>query len=44
MIFIPSIGGLSHAFGEHTDDEDIVLGCQVLATASASILRAAAAG
>jgi N-carbamoyl-L-amino-acid hydrolase len=40
MLFIPSIDGLSHAFGEDTDDEDIVLGCHVLATAAASILRA----
>jgi N-carbamoyl-L-amino-acid hydrolase len=40
MLFIPSIGGLSHAFGEDTDEKDIVLGCHVLATAAASILRA----
>jgi len=40
MLFIPSIGGLSHAFGEDTDEQDIVLGCHVLATAAASILRA----
>ena len=40
MLFIPSIGGLSHAFGENTDEQDIVLGCHVLATAAASILRA----
>ena len=40
MLFIPSISGLSHAFGEDTDKEDIVLGCHVLATAAASILRA----
>ena len=39
MLFIPSIGGISHAFEEDTDEEDIVLGCQVLATAAASILR-----
>jgi len=40
MLFIPSIGGLSHAFGENTDEKDIVLGCHVLATAAASILQA----
>jgi N-carbamoyl-L-amino-acid hydrolase len=39
MLFIPSIGGISHAFEEDTDEEDIVLGCQVLATAAASILH-----
>ena len=38
MLFVPSIGGISHAFEEDTSDEDLVLGCQVLATAIASIL------
>jgi N-carbamoyl-L-amino-acid hydrolase len=38
MVFIPSIGGVSHDFAENTADEDIVLGCQVLATAAADIL------
>ncbi len=38
MLFIPSIGGVSHDFAEDTAEEDIVLGCQVLATAAASIL------
>ena len=38
MLFIPSIGGISHDFAENSRDEDIVLGCQVLADASASIL------
>ncbi|MEX2649624.1 MAG: Zn-dependent hydrolase [Alphaproteobacteria bacterium] len=41
MLFVPSIGGVSHDFAEDTSDEDIVLGCQVLATAAASILAAA---
>jgi N-carbamoyl-L-amino-acid hydrolase len=41
MLFIPSIGGISHDFAEDSRDEDIVLGCQVLADAAASILRAA---
>ncbi len=40
MLFIPSIGGVSHDFAEESDDDDIVLGCQVLADATASILRA----
>ena len=41
MLFVPSIGGVSHAFEEDTSEEDIVLGCQVLATATASVLTAA---
>ena len=38
MLFVPSIDGISHAFEEDTSEEDIVLGCQVLATATASVL------
>jgi beta-ureidopropionase / N-carbamoyl-L-amino-acid hydrolase len=38
MLFVPSIGGISHHWTEDTKDEDIVLGCQVMATAAASIL------
>ena len=41
MLFIPSIGGISHDFAEDSRDEDIVLGCQVLADAAASILAKA---
>ena len=33
MLFVPSIGGISHDFAENTSDEDIVTGCQVLAAA-----------
>ena len=40
MLFIPSIGGISHDFAEDSRDEDIVLGCQVLADAAASALQA----
>ena len=40
MLFIPSIGGISHDFAEDSRDDDIVLGCQVLADAVASALRA----
>ena len=40
MLFIPSIGGISHDFAEDSHDHDIVLGCQVLADATAAILRA----
>ncbi len=39
MLFVPSIGGISHDFGEDTAEDDIVLGCQVLCDAAASILR-----
>ena len=38
MLFIPSLGGISHDFAEDSREEDIVLGCQVLADAAASIL------
>jgi N-carbamoyl-L-amino-acid hydrolase len=33
MMFIPSIGGISHDVTENTSDADIVLGCEVLADA-----------
>jgi N-carbamoyl-L-amino-acid hydrolase len=39
MLFVPSIGGISHHWREDTSEEDIVLGCQVMATAAAAILR-----
>lgn len=38
MLFVPSIGGISHHYDENTRDEDIVLGCQVYADAAAAIL------
>ena len=38
MMFVPSIGGVSHAFEEDTSEEDIVLGGQVFATAAANML------
>ncbi len=38
MLFVPSIGGISHHWSENTADEDIVLGAQVLAEAAADIL------
>jgi N-carbamoyl-L-amino-acid hydrolase len=40
MLFVPSIGGISHHWTENTSDEDIVLGCQVFCDALAGILRA----
>ncbi len=39
MLFVPSIAGISHDFAEDTREDDIVLGCQVAATAALSILR-----
>jgi N-carbamoyl-L-amino-acid hydrolase len=39
MLFVPSIGGISHHWSENTADADIVLGCQVMADAAAAILR-----
>jgi N-carbamoyl-L-amino-acid hydrolase len=41
MLFIPSLGGISHDFAEDSREEDIVLGCEVLADAAASILTEA---
>jgi N-carbamoyl-L-amino-acid hydrolase len=38
MLFVPSIGGVSHDFIEDTAEAHIILGCQVAATAAASIL------
>ena len=38
MLFVPSIGGISHHIAEDTARDDIVLGCQALATAAAEIL------
>ncbi|WP_233834093.1 Zn-dependent hydrolase [Paraburkholderia sp. ZP32-5] len=43
MMFVPSIGGVSHDFIEDTADEHIVLGCQIAANAAASILLEASA-
>jgi N-carbamoyl-L-amino-acid hydrolase len=34
MLFVPSIGGISHAFEEDTEEADLVTGLQVLARAS----------
>lgn len=40
MLFVPSIGGISHHYAEDTKDEDIVQGCQVFADAAAEIVAA----
>lgn len=39
MLFVPSIGGISHDFAEDTRDEDIVLGCRVTASAALAMLH-----
>jgi N-carbamoyl-L-amino-acid hydrolase len=38
MLFVPSIGGISHHWTEDTKEADIVLGCVALADAAAEIL------
>ena len=42
MLFVPSIGGISHDLREDTDESDIVLGCQTLASAMERIFLHAA--
>lgn len=39
MMFVPSIGGRSHDITENTAESDIVFGCQVLATATDTLIR-----
>jgi N-carbamoyl-L-amino-acid hydrolase len=39
MMFVPSLGGISHHWSEDTKEADIVLGAQVFADAAAQILR-----
>lgn len=38
MLFIPSIGGISHDIAEDTSEDDIVRGCRVLAAATEALL------
>ncbi len=38
MLFVPSIGGISHHYAEDTSDADLVLGCQVFVDAAADLL------
>ena len=38
MLFIPSIGGRSHAVAENSQDSDIIRGCQVLADAVVALI------
>jgi N-carbamoyl-L-amino-acid hydrolase len=39
MLFVPSIGGISHHWTENTADDDIVLGARVFCDAIARALR-----
>ncbi|KEI70578.1 hydantoinase/carbamoylase family amidase [Endozoicomonas elysicola] len=41
MLLVPSIGGISHSFDEDTSEEDLIIGCEVLANAAAEIVRQA---
>ena len=43
MMFVPSIGGVSHHWTENTSDEDIVLGARVFCDALARMARSATA-
>ena len=40
MLFVPSIGGISHAFEEDTDEKDLRLGLKVLADAACEVASA----
>ena len=40
MMFVPSIGGISHHWTENTSDEDIVLGAQVFSDAIEAVVKA----
>jgi N-carbamoyl-L-amino-acid hydrolase len=39
MLFVPSVGGVSHHWSEDTREDDIVLGCQMFADAAEAIAR-----
>jgi len=39
MLFVPSIGGISHHWAEDTKEEDLALGVRVLAEGAARYLR-----
>ena len=40
MLFVPSIGGISHDFAEDTGEADLVTGLKVLARAAADLAPA----
>ena len=39
MLFVPSIGGISHHWSENTSDEDIALGARTYVAAAARLLE-----
>ena len=39
MLFVPSIGGISHHWSENTSDEDIVLGAQIFTDAILDVIQ-----
>ncbi len=39
MMFVPSLGGISHHWSEDTKEEDIVLGAEIFADAALAVLR-----
>ena len=41
LLFVPSIGGLSHSVDEETSEEDLITGCQVMADAAAELISLA---
>ena len=41
LLFVPSIGGVSHSVDEDTSEEDLVTGCQVMADAAAELISLA---
>jgi N-carbamoyl-L-amino-acid hydrolase len=41
MLFVPSIGGVSHHWTENTSDDDIVMGARVFTSAAGRLLTAA---
>lgn len=41
MLFVPSIGGISHHYTENTSDEHIVMGARVFVSAAARLLSSA---
>ena len=38
LLFVPSIGGVSHSVDEDTSEEDLITGCQVMADAAAELI------
>ena len=38
MLFVPSVGGVSHSFDEHTHDKDLAVGARAFVGAAAGIV------